>query len=708
MKSKNFSGSNADLEETILRYVEQNKIDSTRASQLFDSIKEVSSRQLDSLELWSELTRSVLKESDPLMVKQGIFKWVYQNWPESNLGPPPVWIPTQKEIESTNAFKFMKNLGFTDFQSLWKFSVNQREEFWSIFLRRFSNGFDRAAEKIFDVVRGTAESPRLLAGAKWNVAQMCLSADSSRVAIKYTNELDSRVKEISYGRLREKVVRISQSLKALGLQPGDAVAIDMPMTPESVAIYLGVLWYGCAVVSIADSFAPDEIATRIRISQAKAIFTQDFVLRGGKALPLYEKVKLANCPKAIVIFSPRTPEEFCESSLNEGVWGASSLRSGDLAWPDFVKLSKNDLQNTSPALCDAECAANILFSSGTTGDPKAIVWSHATPFKCAMDAYFHHDIQELDVLAWPTNLGWMMGPWLIFAGLMNRACIALFDGAPHTREFGEFVAKANVSVLGLVPSLVKAWRATGVMEGLNWSKIKAFSSTGESSNSDDYFYLMSLAGFRPVVEYCGGTEIGGGFLSQSLMQPAIPSTFSTPTLGLDVELLGESGNPENYGELFVVPPSLGLSQKLLNRDHFETYFKDCPRHHTGVIMRRHGDQMEKLPNGYFRALGRADDTMNLGGIKISSAEIERVVNLVEGVLETAAVAKNPPGGGPSLLVVFTVLKPGVSGVDPQILKTEMQKEISAKLNPLFRVSEVRVIDHLPRTASNKVMRRMLR
>jgi acetyl-CoA synthetase len=273
---------------------------------------------------------------------------------------------------------------------------------------------------------------------------------------------------------------------------------------------------------------------------------------------------------------------------------------------------------------------------------------------------------------------------------------------PTTKGFGEFVQNANVTVLGLVPSIVKVWKNTGCMEGVDFSKIKCFSSTGECSNAEDYLFLMSLAGYRPVIEYCGGTEIGGGYITGTLVQPQSPGTFSTPALGLDVKILDEEDNVAPEGELYIVPPSIGLSNTLLNRDHFEVYFKDTPKGPNGEILRRHGDQIKEISPWYYQGQGRADDTMNLGGIKTSSADIERVLNNIEGIVETAAIAVNPQDGGPSQLVVYAVVE------NKKDYLPKMQKAIKENLNPLFKISDLVFIESLPRTASNKVMRRVLR
>ncbi len=161
-----------------------------------------------------------------------------------------------------------------------------------------------------------------------------------------------------------------------------------------------------------------------------------------------------------------------------------------------------------------------------------------------MDGHFHHDIQRGDVVAWPTNIGWMMGPWLIYATLINRGCIALYEGLPTGRGFVDFVNAAGVGMLGVVPSLVRAWRDSGACDGVDWSRINTFSSTGEPSNRHDYLWLMSRTGYRaPVIEYCGGTEIGGGYLTGTVVQPASPASFSTAALGLDLVVLDEEGKP---------------------------------------------------------------------------------------------------------------------------------------------------------------------
>ncbi len=188
---------------------------------------------------------------------------------------------------------------------------------------------------------------------------------------------------------------------------------------------------------------------------------------------------------------------------------------------------------------------------------------------------------------------------------------------------------------------------------------------------------------------------------------AAPATFTTPALGLDLVIVDEHGNEAETGELFLIGPSIGLSSELINRNHHKVYYEGTPHGPRDELLRRHGDEMRGLSGGYFQALGRADDTMNLGGIKTSAAELERVLNATPGVQETAAIAVPPQGGGPDRLIVFAVPEPGTS-FEPIEVQRVMQEAIRQHLNPLFRIHEVQCVVSLPRTASNKVMRRTLR
>lgn len=600
------------------------------------------------------------------------------------LPPGPVWQPDESRQMGTNLGWLMERVGVSDYPALHAWTCQNREAYWTLVLERLGIRLRQPYRQILDVSTGV-ENPRWLAGARLNIVDSCFGGTADSPAIVEQNE-SGRLERMTIAELDELSNRVAHGLTARGIQPGDAIGLLLPMTAQAVAIYLGIIKRGAVAVGIPESFGAAEIAVRLRLADARLIIVQHHLFRSGKRHELYERIRECAAPPAIVIAAGHE---------------SAALRTGDIAWEEFLGAAA---PFPVPSL-DPDSPLNILFSSGTTGDPKAIPWSHLSPIKCAADAHFHHDIHAGDVLAWPTSMGWMMGPWLVFASLLNRASMAIYTGAPTDLQFGRFVKQAGVTMLGAVPSLVSAWRSRGIPEGHDWSGIRCFSSTGECSRPDDMRWLMEVAGGRPVIEYCGGTEIAGGYITGTVVQPAIPSTFSTPALGLDFVLLDDQGKPADQGEIFLIPPSIGLSTHLLNRDHHAIYYEGCPPGPHGEILRRHGDAMERLANGYWRAHGRVDDTMNLGGIKVSSAEIERILNRVPGVLETAAVAEEPAGGGPTQLVIFAVASATLAA---ETLLEAMQTAIRRDLNPLFKIERLEIVPALPRTASNKVMRRMLR
>ena len=230
---------------------------------------------------------------------------------------------------------------------------------------------------------------------------------------------------------------MANGLKAQGWQPGDTVALYLPLSAEAVAVYLGIAKAGLVSVLVADSFSAAELARRMEVTNAVGVIACDGYHYGGKWLNIIDKVREANPQKAIII-------KYDENT---------ALQKNEMAYTDFIKQGKFDSTDAN-----AESLLSILFSSGTTKEPKAIPWTHATPIKAGTDAYLHQDVQPGDIVTWTTSMGWMMGPWAIFAALLNKGTLALFDGSPALPAFGEFVEEAQINMLGLIPSLVKVWR----------------------------------------------------------------------------------------------------------------------------------------------------------------------------------------------------------------------------------------------------------
>uniref|UniRef100_A0A2P2KEC8 Putative acyl-activating enzyme 18isoform X1 n=3 Tax=Rhizophora mucronata TaxID=61149 RepID=A0A2P2KEC8_RHIMU len=690
------------------------------AKQLHSILQEaIAGASSDPRKVWQHLVaKRVLKPWHPHGLHQLFYYSVYAHWDPSNSGPPPYWFPSLYQSKLTNLGRAMeihcpKLLGtsykdpINSFSLFQKFSVQHPEAYWSIVLKELSVLFHEPPRCILDTSNQSRIGGAWLPGAVMNIAECCLQPsshprkDDYSVAVIWKDEGDnSTVNRMTLKELREQVMLVANALDAT-FEKGDAIAIDMPMTVHAVIIYLAIVLAGYVVVSIADSFVAKEIAIRLRVSNAKGIFTQDFIPRGGRKFPLYSRVVEANPLKAIVL--PATGDAL-------GV----HLRMQDLSWRDFLShVSCLPRPNCySPVYQPADAATNILFSSGTTGEPKAIVWTHLSPIRCASDAWAHINVKVGDIYCWPTNLGWVMGPILIYSCFLNGATLSLFHGSPLGREFGKFVQDAGVTILGTVPSLVKNWKSTNCMEGLDWTKIKNFGTTGEASNVDDNLWLSSRVYYKPIIECCGGTELASSYIQGCVLQPQAFGAFSSASMTTGLVILDENGVPYPddqpcIGEMGLFPVYLGASDRLLNANHDEVYFKGMPMFN-GMQLRRHGDILKRTVGGYFFVQGRADDTMNLGGIKTSSIEIERVCDQAdESIMETAAVSVAPAGGGPELLIIFVVLKKGLTA-EPVSLKMKFSKAIQSNLNPLFKVSFVKIIPEFPRTASNKLLRRVLR
>lgn len=634
--------------------------------------------QIDPVSRWRALTSAVLHPGVPFAVHEWAFHECYREWIEAGR-PAPAVFPADHAHRQWNLDRAIALAGQGGLESFRQWATRDRAAFWGLMTHSLDIEFSRPYQSVLDESRGP-ESPRWFSGGRLNIAQSCFQGDPARTAVVERDEA-GRERSITLGELERLSGRVASGLVNQGLRPGDSVGILLPMTIEAVAAILGTILAGGVAVGIPESFAPPEINTRLKLGRARWVVTQDAIRRRGSEIPL--RSKLATCdPVAIVT--------------------VGKASAGDLAWGDFLGPDRP----FEAVARDPSDHSIILFSSGTTGQPKVIPWNHSTPIKCAADGFLYQDIQAGDVVAWPSSPGWMMGAWLIFASLVNRAAIALFDGHPGSREFCRFVADSAVTTLGLVPSLVSAWRLGGMTDGLDWMNVRLFSSTGECSNPSDMLWLMAQSGYKPVIEYCGGTEIAGAYLTSVPTAPVAPSCFNSVTFDLEMAIVDRDGQPADRGEAFLIGPSVGLSTELIDGDHHQVYFEGTPQLPGSGPLRKHGDQIERLPGGYFRVLGRVDDTMNLGGIKVSAVEIERVLNRHPLVRESAAVTQHDPSGGPERLVAHLVLLDGQAA--PVNLKQALQSLLSTHLNPLFRLAEIVVADALPRTASQKVMRRLLR
>ena len=388
----------------ILKMTDSSKI----ANQFVSTAKSTAGVNASASSVWSILQKE-LSPSQSFDVHKKCYEEVYDGIDDVK----PAWIPSKDSAEKTNIFKMMTKKGFSNYQQFYKWSVGtkSRDDFWMESAKNIKIDWETEPSAAFDIPAGGAAHVNYFPEGQLNISDSCFNKrDPLEPALIYSMESNSRdLREMSFRTLYCLSNQIANGItNKLGLKPGDAVGICMPMTPESIAIYLGIVKAGCVVISIADSFSPDEIATRCRLSNAKAIFTQDVIFRGAKFLPLFQRVldadqivqkaqeNLSQSMKIVVLPGMLHTNSYPDMSkdgkgstwtdkdsegnqvpLHDSIL-TSMRKDHDISWYDLLHLCSKEYTSVKRSAMDP---CNILFSSGTTGEPKAIVWSHSTPIK---------------------------------------------------------------------------------------------------------------------------------------------------------------------------------------------------------------------------------------------------------------------------------------------------------------------------------------
>lgn len=367
----------------------------------------------------------------------------------------------------------------------------------------------------------------------------------------------------------------------------------------------------------------------------------------------------------------------------------------------------------SRAHCEPTLAEDpliILYTSGTTGKPKGIAHTHCGfPIKAAQDMAFGTDVGKGTRISWITDIGWMMGPWLIYGALINGATMVLYDGAPDfpaPDRMWEFCARHKVEILGISPTLVRSLATKGdeLPKKHDLSSLRAFASTGEPWNPAPWWWLFEKVGDSrlPIINYSGGTEISGGILMGNPLLPIKPCSFPTPCLGIDVGILNDAGEQVEkgkVGELSIKKPWIGMARGFWREPerYLETYWSRFP----GVWV--HGDWAMQDADGHFYILGRSDDTLKVAGKRVGPAEVESLLVAHEAVAE-AAVIGIPDEAKGTAMVAFCVLTGEATENLAAELKTTVAKDMGKPLAP----SKIHFVSALPKTRNGKVMRRVIR
>jgi acetyl-CoA synthetase len=613
-----------------------------------------------------------------------------------------VWRPTQELIAQSHLKRFMDRHGIGSFNELMRRSTSDIAWFWDAVLKELDIQFYKPYSKIIDLSRGIVW-PQWCVGGEMNIVHNCLDKYAGtpiddRIALRWEGE-EGQVRTLTYAELRRAVSKTANALRALGLGKGDAIGVFMPMTPECVIAMLAIIQIGGIFLPLFSGFGAQAVASRLADADAKALFTADGTYRRGQIVPMKPIADEA------ATHVPTLKHMIVHKRTHADVpWNPYR----DQWWEQLIYAQRGltDTEGTS-----AEDPLMIIYTSGTTGRPKGAVHTHCGfPIKAAQDMLHGLDLHTDETLYWVTDMGWMMGPWLVCGTLLIGATMMIYDGAPDYPKpdrLWSLVERHKVTTLGISPTLVRALIRHGEepVRAHDLSSLRKFGSTGEPWNPDPWLWLFNEVGGGklPIINYSGGTEISGGIVMGNVLTPLKPCAFSGPLPGMAADVVDEAGNSVRgqVGELVIRQPWIGMTRGFWKDPdrYIETYWSRWP----DVWV--HGDWAAVDEDGLWYILGRSDDTIKIAGKRVGPAEVESVLVGHAAVSEAAAIGVPDPVKGEAL-VCFAVLKPGNSANDS--LRDELKQRVTAELGKPFAPREVKFVRDLPKTRNAKIMRRVIR
>lgn len=612
------------------------------------------------------------------------------------------WRPDEATLQHNQLQRLIETTGSGSFEGLLDRIARDPEWYWRTALDDLDLVWQRKPDRVWNLERGIAW-PRWFPGGSFNLVESALDrwveqGDGDRVAVIAEAD-DGTVQKRTYRQLLDETIRVAAGLRNIGVRPGDRVGILMPMIPETVVAMLALARIQAVSVPLFSGYGEDAIVTRLRDSGATTLITVDACTRRGKQVPLKATADgaLEQVPQVRHCVVVKHHGEPCAMQPDRDLW-----------WHDIA-----DVEDADSTISDtpADTPFMIMYTSGTTGRPKGAVHIHAGfPIKATHDLTYCFDLQQDDVLFWLTDLGWMMGPWLILGGLMRGSSIVLMEGTPDHPGPGrmwEMVERHRITILGVAPTAIRALIPAGTepVTAADRSSLRVLGSTGETWNPDPWWWFFDVVGERrcPIINYSGGTETSGGIISGFPILPQRACAFNGPVPGMVASVVGESGDTleTGVGELVVRAPWVGMTNGFWkDPERYEaTYWDRFPD--TWV----HGDWAEIDEDGFWFIRGRSDDTMNIAGKRIGPAEVESAVVAEGSAREAAAISIPHPVKG-SAIAVIAVLRPGIEDTDA--CRAAMQTSVAVRLGKSFKPEHVVCVDALPRTRNAKIMRRMIR
>lgn len=609
------------------------------------------------------------------------------------------WTPTPQYVDHANVSRLMARAGAADVDALRRWSVEDVARYWDTVVDDLGLPFSRRYDRVLDVSRGI-EHPDWFVGGELNLVDACLTrwaADPSaaaRTALVHETE-DGTVRRWTFGELDDAVRHVAGGLASLGIGAGDAVALFLPMTPEAVVAFYAAARLGAVLVPLFSGFAPSAIASRVQDAQAKVVVAADGTVRRGRRVEMAAVLEqaLPACPSVTDVVTVGT---------TAGTGGPRRT-----AWSDLVAHPAQD----GPAVqVPASHTLLLAYTSGTTGRPKGAVHTQAGFLvKTASEVAYSFDVSAGGTFCWVTDMGWIMGPLSIVGTHANGAALLVYEGSPDTPDLNrlwDLASRHRVTMLGVSPTLVRTLRTAAATDTSRFdlSAVHTLGSTGEPWDEDAYVWLARdvFGGRVPVINFSGGTEVGGSFLAPYPVEPIAACSLGGPSLGMDVDVVDEHARPVRgtVGELVCRQPWPSMTRGVWQdpERYLEAYWSTFPG------LWRHGDHALVDADGQWFVLGRSDDVMNVAGKRLAPAEVEAVLTAHPAVAEAAVVGVPDPTKGEAVWA-FWVPRPDAG---PEDVSDALRDLVAAELGRPFAPSVVRRVPRLPKTRSQKIMRRAVR
>jgi acetoacetyl-CoA synthetase len=608
-----------------------------------------------------------------------------------------LWEPPESVWTDTEIGRFAHHHGFDDYARLHTWSVADLEGFWRA--TTHATGVRWREEPTAMLTTHEMPGARWFPGGRINYAEHALAAagDADRaghVAVIARSQTRGRV-ELSWHGLELNVARCAAWLRSVGVVAGDRVVAYSPNIPETVIAFLAAASIGAVWSSCAPEFGVRSVIDRFEQIGPKVLLTIDGYRYGAKAIDRSEQVEaiVADLPTLQrVLVVPYLSEDAAESLV-----AASPTR---IEWDDALHGAPDEPLEF--AALSADHPLYVLFSSGTTGLPKAIVHGHGGIVAEHLKIHrFHHDLTPVDRFFWFTTTGWMMWNYVV-SGLLVGSTIVLFDGdpaAPDLTALWSVAAETECTVFGVSAPFLMACRKAGVRPPAG--RIRSVGSTGAPLPADGFRWVRDTIGV-PVGSIAGGTDVCTAFVGPASLLPVRAGEISCALLGCAVEAFDGDGRrcpPGVTGELVLTAPMPSMPVGFWGDDdggrYRAAYFDEYP----GVW--RHGDWVTFTEDGSCVISGRSDATLNRGGVRLGTSDFYAVVEGFDEVADSLVVHLDPTGDDDDLgtLMLFVTLVPGAALDDD--LTSRLRAALRGELSPRHVPDVIEAAPAVPRTLSGK-------